>query len=116
MEIISTSYINDKKYENCINIKDNLINSIIDYGNVKNLIINNKKYILLDDIKKSFKTNTLEKEIEYYRKYINEELTKLEQQKLFDYNAIIKELRKYQVKRRNCSKNREKLKNRMENR
>ena len=34
----------------------------------------------------------------------NEELTKLEQQKLFDYNAIIKELRKYQVKRRNCSK------------
>ena len=39
MEIISTSYINDKKYENCINIKDNLINSIIDYGNVKNLII-----------------------------------------------------------------------------
>lgn len=34
----------------------------------------------------------------------NEELTKLEQQKLFDYNAIIMELRKYQIKKRNCSK------------
>lgn len=36
----------------------------------------------------------------------DEELTKLEKQKLFDYNAIIKELRKYQIKRRCSSKRR----------
>ncbi len=74
MEVISNSYINDKKYENCLKIKDNCVNCIIDYGNIRDIIINNRKYILLKDISKCFKTSSLEKEIKYYKKYINKEL------------------------------------------
>lgn len=81
MEIITVS---DKKYENFINIKDNSINCIIDYCDIKKLIIKDKNYFLLENIINCFKTKTLETEIEYYKRNISNDY--LEQViKLFDF-------------------------------
>ena len=72
MEIISNSFINNEKYRNIINIKDGFINCIIDYGNIKSFNIKNRNYILLDEISKCFKEKTLEKELQYYEKFISQ--------------------------------------------
>ena len=76
MEIITTSYVNDNKYENCLQIKDNLINCIIDYGNINDLNINGRRYVLTKNICKCFKNKTFEKELIYYKKFIKEEIIK----------------------------------------
>ena len=70
MEINTISYI-DKVYKNKINLKNNLINTIIDYGNIRYIENNNKKYMILDDILKLFNNDTLGKEIDYYSKKNN---------------------------------------------
>ena len=68
MEIIGISN-NKKQCINTIKLIDNQINSLIDYGNLSNLIVNDRKYILLNNIIFSFKTNTLNDEINLYKKY-----------------------------------------------
>lgn len=70
MEINTISYI-DKIYKNKIHLKNNLVNCIIDYGNIKFIENNNKKYILLNDILSLFNNDTLKKEIGYYSKKNN---------------------------------------------
>ena len=52
MEIIGISN-NKKQCINTIKLIDNQINSLIDYGNLSNLIVNDRKYILLNNIKLS---------------------------------------------------------------
>ena len=49
MEIIGISN-NKKQCINTIKLIDNQINSLIDYGNLSNLIVNDRKYILLNNI------------------------------------------------------------------
>ena len=66
MEIIGISN-NKKQCINTIKLIDNQINSLIDYGNLSNLIVNDRKYILLNNIIFSFKTNTLNDEINLYK-------------------------------------------------
>lgn len=57
-----------------VEIKLNNINSIISYNGLKQIRINNKNFILINDIKKCFKTSTLEEEINYYKNQYNEAL------------------------------------------
>ncbi|MCM1370290.1 MAG: hypothetical protein NC181_00095 [Clostridium sp.] len=85
MEIVSISYIDNQKYENKLNINDNSINSIIDYGNIKSLVVKGRNYILLDDIICSFKTNTLGEEINRYEKNLTSDYIE-NLKKLFDFN------------------------------
>ena len=70
MEIIGISN-NKKQCINTIKLIDNQINSLIDYGNLSNLIINDRKYILLNNIIFSFKTNTLNDEINLYKNNVS---------------------------------------------
>ena len=53
---------------------DNQINSLIDYGNLSNLIVNDRKYILLNNIIFSFKTNTLNDEINLYKNNVSNKI------------------------------------------
>ena len=71
MEIIGISN-NKKQCINTIKLIDNQINSLIDYGNLSNLIVNDRKYILLNNIIFSFKTNTLNDEINLYKNNVSE--------------------------------------------
>ena len=95
MEIIGISN-NKKQCINTIKLIDNQINSLIDYGNLSNLIVNDRKYILLNNIIFSFKTNTLNDEINLYKNNVSEsKLNKIKE--LFDleselYNKNIYEM------------------------
>ena len=101
MEIIGISN-NKKQCINTIKLIDNQINSLIDYGNLSNLIVNDRKYILLNNIIFSFKTNTLNDEINLYKNNVSEsKLNKIKE--LFDleselYNKNIYEMSSGQLR------------------